>query len=87
MVHWGTKENPSELGTKVLEKEAMTTCMNKLAIVPATTLRGAIVAVLAHVSGADKQTASIVDGRCVGQDERIMGATGYAHDQCGGRRS
>ena len=38
----------------------MTRCMNKLAIVPATTLRGAIVAILAQVSGADKQMASIL---------------------------
>ena len=71
----GTKENASDLGTMVLEKEAMTRCMNKLAIVPATTLRGAIVAVLAEASGADKQMASIVDGCCTTQDKRIMGAT------------
>ena len=53
----------------------MTRCMNKLVIVPAITLRGAIVAVLAQVSGADEQTASIVDGCCAGQGKRIMGAT------------
>ena len=75
MVRCGKKENPSDLGDMVLEKEAMTRCMNRLAIVPATTLRGAIVAVLAQVSGADTQMASTVDGCCVGQDKRIMGAT------------
>ena len=82
VVRCGTKENPSGLGTKVLEKEAMTRCMNNLAIVPAT--RGAIIAVLAQVSGADTQMASIVDGCCPVLYKRIMGAT--AHDQCGSKR-
>ena len=40
MVRCGTKENPSDFGTKVLEKEAMMSCMNKLTIVHAATLRG-----------------------------------------------
>ena len=44
MVRCGTKENPSDLGTKVLQREAMASCMSKLAIVPVSTLRGAIVA-------------------------------------------
>ena len=52
MVRCGTKENPSDLGTKVLEREAMTSCMNKLAIVHASTLRGAIVAALARMTSA-----------------------------------
>ena len=65
----------------------MTRCMYKLAIVPATTLSGAIVAVLGQVSGSDKQMASIVDECCVGEYERIMGATATLMDQCGGRRS
>ena len=36
MVRCSTKENPSDLGTEILEKEAMTSCINKLAIVPYT---------------------------------------------------
>ena len=37
VVRCGTKENPSDLDTKILEKEAMSSCMDKLAIVPAAT--------------------------------------------------
>ena len=62
VVRCGTRENPSDLGTKVLEREAMATCMSKLAIVPASTLRGSIVAVLARVTSANDEM--IVDGCC-----------------------
>ena len=62
MVRCGTKENPGDLGTKVLEREAMASCMSKLAIVPASTLRGAIVAALARVTSASDEV--IVDGCC-----------------------
>ena len=62
VVRCGTKENPSDLGTKVLEREAMASCMSKLAIVPTSTLRGAIVAVLARVTSASEEV--IVDGCC-----------------------
>ena len=72
MVRCDTKENPSDLGTTVLEKEAMTRCMNMVTIVLATTLRGAIVAIVAQVRGTNKQVDSIVNGCWVGQDERIM---------------
>ena len=40
----------------------MTRCINMVTIVLATTLRGAIVAIVAQVSGANKQVASIVNG-------------------------
>ena len=46
VVRCGTKENPGDLGAKVLEREAMASRTSKLAIVPARTLRGAIVAAL-----------------------------------------
>ena len=36
VVRCGTKENPIDLGTKVLEREAMASCMSKLAIVLAS---------------------------------------------------
>ena len=62
VVRCGTKENPSDLCTKVLEREAMASCMSKLAIVPASTLRGAIVAALARVTSASDEV--IVDGCC-----------------------
>ena len=39
MVRCGTKENPIDLGTKVLEREAMSSCMSKLAIIPANVAR------------------------------------------------
>ena len=35
VVRCGTKENPSDLGTKVVEREAMASCMSELAIFPA----------------------------------------------------
>ena len=54
VVRCSTKENPSDLGTKILEKEAMTSCMNKLAIVPTSALRSAIAAALTLVSSASK---------------------------------
>ena len=60
VVRCGTKENPSDLGMKVLEREAMASCMSKLAVVPANALRGAIVAALARVSGASDEV--IVSG-------------------------
>ena len=60
MVRCGTKENPSDLGTKVLEREAMASCMSKLAIIPARTLRGAIFAALARVTSASDEV--ILDG-------------------------
>ena len=60
MVRCGTKENPSDLGTKVLAREAMASCMSTLAIVSASTLRGAIVAALARVTSASDEV--IVDG-------------------------
>ena len=60
VVRCGMKENPSDLGTKVLEREAMATCMSKLAIVPASTLRRAIVAALARATIASDD--AIVDG-------------------------
>ena len=61
VVRCGTKENPSDLGTKVLEREAMASFVSKLALVPASTLRGAIVAALTRVtSGHDV----IMDGCC-----------------------
>ena len=62
VVRCGTKENPSDLGTKVLEREAMASCMSKLAIVPASTLRGAIVAALTRVPSASDEV--IVDECC-----------------------
>ena len=39
VVRCGTNENPSDLGTKVLEREVTASCMSKLAIVPASTLQ------------------------------------------------
>ena len=60
VVRCGTKENPSDLGTKVLEREAMASCMSKLAIIPANTLRGAIVAALTRVTSASNNV--ILDG-------------------------
>ena len=57
MVRCGTKENPSDLGTQVLEREAMASRMSKLAIVSAGTLRGAIVAALTRLT-------VITDGCC-----------------------
>ena len=62
VVRCGTKEKPSDLGTKVLEREAMASCMSKLAIVPASTVRGATVAVLARETNASDEV--IVDGCC-----------------------
>ena len=62
MVRCGTKENPSDLGTKVLEREVMASCMSKLAIIPANTLRGAIVAALTRVTSASNN--AITDGCC-----------------------
>ena len=62
MVRCGTKENPSDLGTKVLEREAMASCLSKLALVPAGTLRGAIVAALTRVTSASNDV--IMDGCC-----------------------
>ena len=68
MTRCSTKENPSDLGTKVLEKEAMTSCMNKLAIVPASILKGAIAAALTSiVSSSEVMTASI-EGGYLGQE-------------------
>ena len=46
------EENRSDLGTKVLERDAMASCMRKLAIVTASTLRGAIVAALTRLTSA-----------------------------------
>ena len=60
MVLCGTKENPSDLGTKVLEREAMASCMSKLAIIPANTLQSAIVAALTRVTSASNNM--ITDG-------------------------
>ena len=62
VVRCGTKENPSDLGTKVLEREAMASCMSKLAIIPANTLRGAVVAALTRVTSANSNV--ITDGCC-----------------------
>ena len=42
VVRCGTKENPSDLGTWVLEREEMVSCMSKLAIIPANTVRATI---------------------------------------------
>ena len=54
--------NPSDLGTKVPEREAMASCMSKLAIVPASTVRGAIVAALARATSASDEVT--VGGCC-----------------------
>ena len=62
VVRCGTKQNPSDLGTKVLEREAMASCMSKLAIIPSNTLRGAIVAALTRVTSASNNV--ITDGCC-----------------------
>ena len=62
VVRCGTKENPSDLGTKVLEIEAMASCMSKLAIILAATLRGAIVAALARATSPSDDVT--VDGCC-----------------------
>ena len=62
VVRCGTKENLSDLGTKVLERESMASCMSKLAIVPASTVRGAIVAALARVTSASDEV--MADGCC-----------------------
>ena len=62
VIRCGTKENPSDLVTQVLEKEAMTSCMSKLATVLAATLRGAVIAALARASGADSEVTTIDDG-------------------------
>ena len=62
VVRCGTKENPSDLGTKVLEKEAMASCMSKLALVPAGTLRSAIVAALTRVTSGSNDV--MMDGCC-----------------------
>ena len=58
-----TKENPSDLGKKVLEREAMASCMSKLAIISTGTLRGAIVAALTRVTSASNNVIS--DGCCL----------------------
>ena len=50
VVRCGTKENPRDLGTKVLEKEAITSCMNKLA---------------SPCSHLDREVAVIVNGSCL----------------------
>ena len=63
VVRCGTKENPSDLGTKVVEKEAMASCMSKLAIIPANILRGAIVAAQTRVTSASNNL--ITDGGAV----------------------
>ena len=47
--------NPSDVGTKTLEEVAKSRCTNKLAIVLAATLRGAIVAALVLVDGCCSQ--------------------------------
>ena len=70
VVRCGTKENPSDLGTKVPARDAMASCMSKLAVVPATTLRGAVVAALARVTTASDEV--IVDGCC---SERVGNTT------------
>ena len=70
MVRCGTKENPSDLGTKVLEREAMASCMSKIAPVPASTLRGAIVAALARVTSASDEV--IVEWCC---SKRVVNTT------------
>ena len=62
VVRCGTKENPSDLGTKVLEREAMASCKSKLALVPGGTLRGATVAALTRVTSASNNV--ITDGCC-----------------------
>ena len=62
MVRCRTKENPSDLGTKVLDREAMANCMIKLATIPAGLLRGAIVAALTRVTSASSNV--ITDGCC-----------------------
>ena len=62
VVRCGTKENPSDHGTEVLEREATASCTSKLAIVPASTLRGVIVAALRRVTSASNEV--IVDGCC-----------------------
>ena len=86
---WHERENPSDLGTKGLEKkEATTRRVDKLAIVPATTLRGERSLQFWHkASCANKQMASIVDGCCTRQAQENHGCDGCANDQCGGRRS
>ena len=63
VVRFGTKEYPRDLGTKALEREAMASCMSKLAIIPASTLRGAIVAALTRVTSASNNV--IADGCCL----------------------
>ena len=63
VVRCGTKENPSDLVTKVVEREAMASCMSELAIIPANTLRNAIVAALTRVTSASSNV--LTDGCCL----------------------
>ena len=71
-----TKENPSDLGTKILEKEAMTSCMSKVAIVPTSALRSAIAAALTLVSSASKVIIAPTKMYYLVQDEESsMGKT------------
>ena len=54
--------HPARHRTKVLEGEAMASCVSKLALVPASTLRGAIVAALTRVTSASNDVTK--DGCC-----------------------
>ena len=75
-----TKENPSDLGTKVLEKEAMTSCMNKLAIVPASILKGAITAALTLVGSSSEVMTVSIEGGYLRQEEKTMDTTAWRTD-------
>ena len=72
VVRCGTKENPSDLGTKVLEKEAITSCMNKLA------------SPCSHLEGSDRRSSGTSErrGQSVGRDRRwkLLGAGGENHE-------
>ena len=80
VVRCGTKENPSDLGTKVLEKEALTGCMDKLAIIPEATLKSAIAAILAQVGSANEVMITSIEGNCLKKEEKTMGMMAWKTD-------
>ena len=92
VVRCGTKENPSDLGTKVLEREAMANCVRKLATRPRE-----------HFARCDRcgpDTSDQCEQRCdygwvlfdtSGKHNSWSGEHGWLslhiHDECWGRRS
>ena len=69
MVRCGTKKNPSDLGTKILEKEAMTRCICNR---PCSAPKSAIAAVLALMSCASEVIIASIEGDDLAQEEKAM---------------